>query len=175
MADTARTLTALKALLPDNTSGDITPQDLRDVLVSCLGEWGFQYKMGAANITPGNAYVRLSPAAPTAIGTITDDSSFGFNVERDGAYLVFLKLDIGAASVTDAVYALIKVGSTASSWFSQRYMPQTGGGPVILAGVIEVSGASVGAPVVVSVEWKTASGGIQLTLDTSLFGIKRLA
>ena len=33
MADTARTLAALQALLADNTSGDISPQDVRDMLV----------------------------------------------------------------------------------------------------------------------------------------------
>jgi hypothetical protein len=34
MADTKRTLSQLVALLPDNISGDISPQDLRDFLVS---------------------------------------------------------------------------------------------------------------------------------------------
>ncbi len=37
MADTARDKAALLALLADNTSGDISPQDMRDVLVSILG------------------------------------------------------------------------------------------------------------------------------------------
>lgn len=36
MVDTARTLAALLALLADNTSGDISPQDVRDLVVS---EW----------------------------------------------------------------------------------------------------------------------------------------
>lgn len=34
MADTVRSLSALQTLLADNTSGDISPQDLRDFLVS---------------------------------------------------------------------------------------------------------------------------------------------
>jgi hypothetical protein len=34
MADTPRTLAALQALFPDNSAGDISPQDLRDFLVS---------------------------------------------------------------------------------------------------------------------------------------------
>lgn len=34
MADTVRTLTALQALLADNTSGDISPQDARDHLIT---------------------------------------------------------------------------------------------------------------------------------------------
>jgi hypothetical protein len=36
MADTRRTLAALQALLADNTSQDISPQDVRDMLVSCF-------------------------------------------------------------------------------------------------------------------------------------------
>jgi len=34
MSDTTRTLTALQSILGDNVSGDVSPQDLRDFLVS---------------------------------------------------------------------------------------------------------------------------------------------
>ncbi len=34
MVDTVRSTTALQALLADNSTGDISPQDLRDFLVS---------------------------------------------------------------------------------------------------------------------------------------------
>lgn len=37
MADTKRTLAALTALLADNTAGDISAQDMRDLLVSVYG------------------------------------------------------------------------------------------------------------------------------------------
>jgi len=40
MADTPRTLAALQALLADNTAGDISPQDVRDLLVSVMGAGG---------------------------------------------------------------------------------------------------------------------------------------
>src|SRR3990167_9959541 len=36
VADTIRQLAALQALFPDNTAGEISPQDLRDFLVSAL-------------------------------------------------------------------------------------------------------------------------------------------
>ena len=36
MADTIRLLAALQALFPDNTTGEISPQDLRDFLVSAM-------------------------------------------------------------------------------------------------------------------------------------------
>jgi hypothetical protein len=40
MADTKRSVVALKVLLADNTSGDISPQDVRDFLVTALGVTG---------------------------------------------------------------------------------------------------------------------------------------
>lgn len=39
MVDTVRTLSALQTLLADNTSGDISPQDVRDMLVSVYPKW----------------------------------------------------------------------------------------------------------------------------------------
>ena len=43
MADTLRTIAALQTLLADNTSGNISPQDLRDMLVS-LGDMNLQHQ-----------------------------------------------------------------------------------------------------------------------------------
>ena len=40
MVDTIRGLSALQALLADNATGDISPQDARDFLVSSLGGFG---------------------------------------------------------------------------------------------------------------------------------------
>ena len=40
MADTIRNLTALQTLLADNNTGLISPQDIRDLLVSSLGGFG---------------------------------------------------------------------------------------------------------------------------------------
>ena len=37
MADTTRTKSVLQGILPDNDSGDISPQDIRDFLVSVMG------------------------------------------------------------------------------------------------------------------------------------------
>lgn len=40
MVDTIRDLAALQAILADNTSGNISPQDVRDLLVTTLGGFG---------------------------------------------------------------------------------------------------------------------------------------
>lgn len=49
MADTARSRTALQSVLADNTSGDISPQDLRDLLVSVFGGYGGLYCTAGAS------------------------------------------------------------------------------------------------------------------------------
>jgi len=65
MADTVRTLAALQALLADNATGEISPQDLRDMLVSVYGsEW-----MSALAVTPSGV---------TAIDEFDDDSFTGW-------------------------------------------------------------------------------------------------
>ena len=40
MADTIRDRAAIIALFPDNTSGEISPQDERDLIVSAWGVYG---------------------------------------------------------------------------------------------------------------------------------------
>jgi len=62
VADTERTLTALLALLADNTTGDISPQDLRDYVVSTLTAHGKLSRLVAAPTTiatPGT-YVKAA-------------------------------------------------------------------------------------------------------------------
>ena len=52
MPDTRRTLAALQALLADNTTQDISPQDLRDVLIS---------------LSPMYAFMHVSSSGPTSV------------------------------------------------------------------------------------------------------------
>ncbi len=52
MADTIRTSTALFALLANNTDGDISAQDLRDMLQSLRDGHGEMYVSSAASMTP---------------------------------------------------------------------------------------------------------------------------
>lgn len=55
MADTVRSLAALQSLLADNTSGAISPQDVRDMLISLI---------------PSRGELSLSSAATTTISTV---------------------------------------------------------------------------------------------------------
>ena len=62
MADTVRTFAALQALLADNTSGDISPQDLRDFLASVFN-WinTVAGGGGAISFTGGNVGIGIEP------------------------------------------------------------------------------------------------------------------
>ena len=96
MVDTARSLAALQLLLADNTSEDISPQDVRDMLVSLVSAHGglaittpVQTSITNANWTPlagtwdlnpltddhfveaANGQLQYSGTPPTRIATIT--------------------------------------------------------------------------------------------------------
>lgn len=75
MADTKRTLEELQAALANNVAGAISPQDLRDFLVSTIRTRGaFSRLVAAATIigTPGT-YVQVN--GTTIAGTLTDMTS----------------------------------------------------------------------------------------------------
>lgn len=94
MADTIRTLAALNALFADNTSGVISPQDIRDLVVSMLphAEIGSGAK---ASITLGTGYQAMD-------FTVAGVSAYGLTVSTadkrieaipcDGKYRINLEV-----------------------------------------------------------------------------------
>jgi hypothetical protein len=75
MVDTVRTLSALQTLLADNTTADISPQDLRDFLVSAEPHYGSMYFSTPAATTPGGTGTPLK-----ALGTTTSVSLRNFTM-----------------------------------------------------------------------------------------------
>lgn len=74
MVDTPRLVTDLQALLADNTIGAISPQDLRDMLVSLVVPYGSLYFTTPAPTTP-EAGVQIK-----ALGTTTAVNLSGFDM-----------------------------------------------------------------------------------------------
>jgi len=109
MADTPRTLAALQALFPDNSSGDVSPQDLRDFLVSSLGEYGEIYVHdGAAaqsfTTTPSKmtGFTTDGPAAGVTVAAASDK----ITLNRAGKYLVTFQISFsGGANETFEFHA----------------------------------------------------------------------
>lgn len=107
MADTARTLTQILALLADNSSQDISAQDVRDMVVSLYGNYGGMFVHGNGTPTTGLSTTpsQLFPSGILGIGggfvnegcVAKNAASDGFDVSVDGNYLTILSVE-GAGS-----------------------------------------------------------------------------
>lgn len=69
MVDTVRTVAQLQALLADNVSGDISPQDIRDFLVSCAPPYGTMSRLVAAPTTISTPGTYVKAAGTTQLDT----------------------------------------------------------------------------------------------------------
>lgn len=68
MTDTVRTLADIQALLADNTRGDISPQDLRDAIISLGNQYGQLSETGnvaATVISDTISYFEVTLTTPT--------------------------------------------------------------------------------------------------------------
>lgn len=72
MADTKRSVAGLQTLLADNTAGDISPQDLRDMLVSAIGISG-----GIGIPTVASATQAIVAATPEKVELFTASQDHG--------------------------------------------------------------------------------------------------
>lgn len=103
MADTIRTKAAILALLADNASQDISPQDLRDAIVSIFGVYGFLYVTNGSTAQTG---IGTSPALMT--GLITAGAGGGTTPNGTSKRIV---IDSGS----DGVYGFLFFCSFAGS------------------------------------------------------------
>jgi hypothetical protein len=96
MAETPRSRADLLALMPDNVSGQISPRDLRDALVTALGCYGLvQVTGGAAEQTPGVSFEKLTGYAANgeAAGITPDHVDDSITLDVAGVYLAVCNLD----------------------------------------------------------------------------------
>jgi len=105
MADTFKTLSTLQSLLADNTSEDISPQDVRDMLVSIMGVYAQLYTHdGVSGLTVGTSPVDVEWASgQTEDGIDADATAESITVGsgHDGLYLALAQFSFsGSLSVT---------------------------------------------------------------------------
>jgi len=102
MADTPRNLTDLLALLADNTTGNISAQDLRDMLVSCLGVYGSLscFEAGAVQTDPNTgAKLTCFTTNGDAHGTTPDHTDDSIQIDVSGEYDIYFQCSFsGTAS-----------------------------------------------------------------------------
>lgn len=116
--ETNRTLAAVLALLADNTAGDISPQDIRDLVVSLFANYGI---IGVA----GGSTTQVTNATPGTFdkvtGFTTDGISAGavtaaaasdqLSVTVDGAYLAIFMTSFGGTGGADMLGRIVVDGS----------------------------------------------------------------
>ena len=94
MADTVRTLSALQALLPDNTSKAISAQDLRDVLISAVGSLYGRAVSASDDLDANEIVIAATGGTPGITLTLPAVATSQYKV-----YAV-VKVDAGAGAVT---------------------------------------------------------------------------
>jgi len=129
MADTVRTLSALQALLPDNSARAISPQDERDFLVSALKRYNRTVTTTPTALTTNDrdvfadatagAVTLTLPAASTCtnveITVIKIDA--GVNdviIDADGAELI----NGGATLTLDAQWDCARLVCNGAAWYA---------------------------------------------------------
>jgi hypothetical protein len=116
MADTQRDLAALQALLADNTSGDISPQDVRDFLVTVFGCYG---EMQVTDGSTAQSSLSSTPAKMTGFDTdgvsngITPDSTTDndLNVPLAGKYRIYFHHSFTPDASEDYTFEVYKNGA----------------------------------------------------------------
>jgi len=131
MADTQRTLAAVLALLADNTSGAISPQDLRDALVSVFSNYG---TIGLAGGSTAQTGISATPAKVTGFATDgeaggcveADAANNRLKVTVDGMYLLLCGCSFSGAN-SKTYLGEIYAGGAAASFKKLRRKLGTGG------------------------------------------------
>lgn len=114
MAQTEKAWAVIEALLADNTSGDISPQDLRDALASAMGYGGISLSTGAAGAT--QAGVSGTPAVVDVFDTKIESvdvntagvaadivSTYSLTPGSTGIYMVSFWSSFSSSSVSRTV------------------------------------------------------------------------
>ena len=169
MADTARSLSDLQALFADNDSGDISPQDLRDYLVSALGGYAEIY-VNAGSTAQGS--IDTTPVLLENWGTDGDESGIDADSANDkisldiaGRYLVNFNASFNGDNLTVFEFELY-VGGVATG---RRSCPSAFGPSLqTTAGISAILNATAGQDLEVYVNASAGSGKSITLTDAQL-------
>lgn len=135
MADTQRSTAVLQGLLPDNGTGDISAQDLRDLLVSAAPNFGHLYVSSASATTVGASATWYEAAGTFSLGQARNMSKQADNRLRyDGLptwmaiVIAHFTLECGSSSQS-ALVGLAKNGSVLTGGDQRVYLGTTGSSP----------------------------------------------
>ncbi|HUS38147.1 MAG TPA: hypothetical protein VMX74_01785 [Pirellulales bacterium] len=149
MADTARSLAALQVLLADNVTNDISPQDIRDFLVSvhgryggihCTGYAGEGQSINAAGYTKLTQWAGNNPSS----GIVPDYEAGTLTMSITGVYMMEFTLSYGCSNnnVNTELY-VFKDGVATNIAIKRRTGTAADTGAVAAAGLIEATAGEV--------------------------------
>lgn len=176
MTDTIRDRTTLLTLLADNVSGDISAQDMRDVLVSLHGVYGQIYVTGGAaaqslDTTP--AKLTSFAANGSSAGTTPDHTNDQITVGTDGVYLV--SGQFSAIGETGTTYILkLRNNAVAVDQATAKFTTSLMVGDAVSASFVGLVSLSASDVLTVYGESDDA-GGANLTLVEAQLVVRRLA
>ena len=175
MADTVKTRAELITLLADNVSGDISPQIIRDMLVSIFGVWSGLYVADGAVAQTGitTTPVKMSGFTNNVIGVggmtpdHTDDS---IAVPVDGNYL-FLAHISSSGSLNQVFEIHVAIDDVETPFGTHRKWSSGGDeGSVFIIAPLEVMSAT--EKVTLQVNTTPSGTGEMTPIDMQLFGLK---
>ena len=173
MVDTVRTRAAILALLPDNTSGDISPQDHRDAIVSMFGVYGVIY---VADGSTAQAGINATPVLFTAFasngvssGITPDHTADSLTIVTDGDYLILFENSYSGGG-NDTIQFHTRVDGAEKPYGTHHKM-SAGGDTVssMFFGILSLSAAEV---VTIYVESDNGGGSSITSIDSSLVLLK---
>ena len=119
MADTVRTRASILALFADNTTGDISPQDLRDFVLSTMGVAAQIYQSaGSAGMSVGTSFLQIAfgyngPDENAIADQANDRIQIG--ASGDGVYLVLGSFSFDGSASTKFTIQASKNGTENAS------------------------------------------------------------
>lgn len=114
MADVSRSKAELLTLFPNNVIGSITPQELRDLVVSMFGEYAeiiIQEGSVAQSVTGTPQKMTGWLKDGLSVGLVPDYTSGDLTVEVDGVYWVDLNINF-SGSANDVFFCAIYVNGS---------------------------------------------------------------
>lgn len=179
MADTVRTWPDLQARLADNTTREISPQDLRDALHTFRAHGYMTVDAGTtATTTNASAYTTLDLSdfsnAPNNIGITPDKTNDRLTLGEYGVYMVCAALAVrsSVAATTYTIRAALDGASIPGSFsVDWRAVVATAGMPLVVMTPVTYSSGNG----YVTLEAIALSGTPTLTILSGSFGAYRIA
>lgn len=169
MADTQRTVSFLQGLLADNTSNDISEQDLRDFLVSCQVNCGQLYVSSSSATTVGSSSTWYEAAGTFTLGASAKNYSKAANnrLQYDGTptqlSLVVAHFTLSCASSSQTLGVGVAKNGTVLTGADVRFYINATGTDTQSGCVVALTSAATGDYFGIWVRNDTGANNVTLT------------